>query len=118
LAFYVFSVVSSMLFYSSMLRYIFCVPVLFSVLLCSFSVLLYSSVLLCCSSLFILLCSSSYYVCVHDCIYCTLTVTPGVNPIAVNKYLSKERVELYLDTRSGLSWSVLGLAFYSYMYSP
>jgi hypothetical protein len=68
--------------------YIFCVTVLFSVLLYSLSVLLYSSVLLCCSLLFILLCSSSCYVCVLDCIYCTLTLPPGVNPIAVNKYLS------------------------------
>jgi hypothetical protein len=54
---------------------IFCVTVLFSVLLYSFSVLLYSfsvllysSVLVCCSLLFILLCSSSCYVCVFDCI--------------------------------------------------
>ena len=53
-----------------------------------FSVLLYSSVLLCCSLLFILLCSSSCYVCVLDCIYCTLTLPLGVNQIAVNKYLS------------------------------
>ena len=44
-------------------------------------------VLLCCSLLFILLCSC--YVCVLDCIYFTLTLPPGVNPIAVNKYLSK-----------------------------
>jgi hypothetical protein len=60
----------------------------FSVLLYSFSVLLYSSVLLCCSLLFILLCSSSCSVCVFDCIYCTLTLPPGVNPIAVDIYLS------------------------------
>jgi hypothetical protein len=60
----------------------------FSVLLYSFSALLYSSVLLCCSLLFILLCSSSCYVCVLVCIYCTVTLPPGVNPIAVNKYLS------------------------------
>ena len=60
------------------------------ILLChgTFSVLLYSSILLCCSLLFILLSSSSFYVCVLDCIYCTLTLPPGVNPIAVNKYLS------------------------------
>jgi hypothetical protein len=63
----------------------------FSVLLYYFSVLLYSSVLLCCSLLFILLCSSSCYVSVLDCIYCTLTLPPGVNPIAVNKYLSTYR---------------------------
>jgi hypothetical protein len=78
----------SMLFYSSVSRYIFCVSVLFSVLLYSFSVLLYSSVLLCCSLLFILLCSSSCCVCVLDCIYCILTLPPGVNPIAANKHLS------------------------------
>jgi hypothetical protein len=62
----------------------FYVTVQISVLLYSFSVLLYSSVLLCCSLLLILLCSSSYYICVLDCIYCTLTLPPGVNPIAVN----------------------------------
>jgi hypothetical protein len=66
----------------------FCVMVQFSVLLYSFSVLLSYSVLLYCSLLFILLCSSSCYVCVFDCIYRTLTLPPGVNPIAVNKYLS------------------------------
>jgi hypothetical protein len=62
----------------------------FSVLLYSFSVLLCSSVLLCCSLLFILLCSpfSSSYVCILDCIYCALTLPLGVNPIAVNKYLT------------------------------
>ena len=61
----------------------------FSVLLYYFSVSLYSSVLLCCSLLFILLCSStSCYVSVLDCIYSTLTLPPGVNPVAVNKYLS------------------------------
>jgi hypothetical protein len=59
----------------------------FSVLLYSVSVLLYYSVLLCCSLLFILQCSSSCYVCVFDCIYCTLTLPQGVNPIAVNIYL-------------------------------
>jgi hypothetical protein len=59
----------------------------FSVLLYSFSVLLYSSVLLCCWLLFILLCSSCY-VCVCDCIYCTLKLPPDVNPITVNKYLT------------------------------
>ena len=58
----------------------------FSVLLYSFSVLLYSSLLLCCSLLFILLCSSCY-VCILVCIYCTLTLPPGVNPTVVNKYL-------------------------------
>jgi hypothetical protein len=66
----------------------FYVMVQFSVILYSFYVLLYLSVLLCCSLLFILLCSSSCYVCVLVCIYCTLTLPPGVNPIAVNKYLS------------------------------
>ena len=65
----------------------FYVMVQFSVLLYSFSVLLYSSVSLCCSLLFILLCSSCY-ACVFDSIYCTSTLPPGVNPIAVNKYLS------------------------------
>jgi hypothetical protein len=54
----------------------------------SVSVLLYSSVLLCCSLLFILRCSSYCYVCVFDCIYCTSTLPQSVNPIAVNKYLS------------------------------
>ena len=67
----------------------FYVMVQFSVLLYSFSVLLYvySSDLLHGSLLFILLCSSSCYVRVFDCIYCTLTLLPGVNPITVNKYL-------------------------------
>jgi hypothetical protein len=51
-----------------------------------FSVLLYSSVILYSLLLFILL-SSSSYVCVFDSIYCTLTLPPDVNPIAVNKYL-------------------------------
>jgi hypothetical protein len=81
-----YSVLCSMLFY-------FLCHAAFSVLLYSFSVLLYSSVLLCCSLLFILLCSSSCYVCVLDYIYCTLTLPPGVNPIAVNKYLSKILLE-------------------------
>jgi hypothetical protein len=64
----------------------------FSVLLYSFSVLLYSSVLLCCSLLFILLCSSSScYVCVFDCIYFTLKLSPGVNTIAVNEYSSTKK---------------------------
>jgi hypothetical protein len=62
--------------------------VLFSVFLYSFSVLVCSSVLLCSLLLFILLWSSSCYVCVLNCIYCTLTLPPGVNPIAVNKYIS------------------------------
>ena len=48
--------------------------VLFFYVMVQFSVLLYSSVLLCCSLLFIRLCSSSSYVCVLDCIYCTLTL--------------------------------------------
>jgi hypothetical protein len=71
---------------------ILCVPcclsfvVSFFYIMVQFSVLLYSSVLLCCSLLFILLCSSSYYVCVFECIYCTLTLPQSVNPIAVNKY--------------------------------
>jgi hypothetical protein len=59
-----------------------------SVLLYSFSMLPYSSLLLYCSFLFILLCCSTSYVCVLYCIYCTSAVPPGVNPIAVNKYLS------------------------------
>jgi hypothetical protein len=74
------SVLCSMLFYFSMSWYIFCVSVLFSVLL-------YSSVLICCSLLLILVCSSSCYICVLVCIYCTLTLPPGVNPIAVNIYI-------------------------------
>jgi hypothetical protein len=70
----------------------FCVTVLFSVLL-------HSSVLLCCSMLFILLCSSSSYVCVFDCIYCTLTLPPGVNTITVYKYLSVSRCLISARTR-------------------
>ena len=46
---------------------VFCVVLFFCVMV-QFSVLLSSSVLLYCSSLFILLCSSSCYVCVLDCI--------------------------------------------------
>jgi hypothetical protein len=53
-----------------------------------FSVLLHSYVFLCCSLLFILLCSSFCYVRVFYCIYCTLTLPPGVNPVAVNIDLS------------------------------
>jgi hypothetical protein len=87
-----YSVLCSMLFYFSMSWYIFYVTVLFSVLLHAFSVLLYSSVLLCCLLLFILPCSSSY-VCVLVCIYSTLTLPPGVNPITVNKYLSSYLIE-------------------------
>ena len=62
--------------------------VLFLYVVVQFSVLLYSSVLLYCSLLFILLCSSSSYVCVFDRLYRTLTLPPCVNPIAVNTYLS------------------------------
>jgi hypothetical protein len=74
---------------------VLCFVLCWFILLChgTFSVLLYYSVLLCCSLLFILLCSSCY-VCVLDCVYCTLTLPPGVNPIAVNIYLS-----IYLDSR-------------------
>jgi hypothetical protein len=70
--------------------YVFCVVFYIVLFFChaTFSVLLYSSVLMCCSLLFILLCSSSCYVCVLVCIYCTFTLPPGVNPIAVNEYLS------------------------------
>ena len=59
----------------------------FSVLLYSFSVLLYYSVLLCCSLLFILLCSSSRYVCVYVyvCIYvCVYIVQGGSNMTGTN----------------------------------
>jgi hypothetical protein len=66
---------------------VFCVVLFFCVMVQS-SMLLYSSVLLHSSLLFILLCSSSCYLCVFDCIYCTLTLPLGVNPIAVNKHLS------------------------------
>ena len=80
----------------------------FSVLLNPFSVLLYSSVLLCRSLLLILLCSSSCYVCVLDCIYCTLTLLPAVKPIAVNIYLPT-----YLPTSLSLSLSVYTSAIYT-----
>ena len=53
-----------------------------------FSPVLYSSESFYCSLLFNLLSSSSSYVRVLVCIYCTLTLPPGVNPIAVNRYLS------------------------------
>jgi hypothetical protein len=66
---------------------VFCVVLFFCVMV-QFSVLLYSSVLQYCSLLFILLCSSSHYVCVFDCIYRTVTLPPGVNPVALNTYLS------------------------------
>jgi hypothetical protein len=72
--FYVFAVECSMLFYPSMSWYN--------------SLLLYSSVLLYCLLLFIFLCSSSCYVCVFDCIYCTSTLPPGINPVTVNKCVS------------------------------
>jgi hypothetical protein len=77
----------SVLFYFSVMVHFLCYCIICCVIV-QFSVLLYSSVLLCCSLLFILLCSSSCYVCVVVCIYCTLTLPPGVNPITVNKYLS------------------------------
>ena len=77
-----FTYCSDLSFIDAILKHIDIVP-------CNgtFSVLLYSSILFCCSLLFILLCFSSCYVCVVDCIYCTLTMPPGVNPIAVNNYL-------------------------------
>jgi hypothetical protein len=67
--------------WSGLVFSVFCIVLFFCVrtVLC----VLYCLVLLCCSLLFIVL--SSY---VFDCIYCTLTVPPGVNPIAINKYLS------------------------------
>jgi hypothetical protein len=54
--------------FSVLLHYFLCYCIIFCVTVL-FSVLLYSSLLLCCSLLFILLCSSSCYVCVLDCIH-------------------------------------------------
>ena len=71
-----------MLFYSSMSWYNSLCYCIFS--LCCCILLFYCTV----HWYLIFLCSSSSYVCVFDCIYCRLTLPPGVNPIAVNKYPS------------------------------
>ena len=74
--------------WSGLVFCVFCV-VLFFYVMVQFSVLLYSSVILYCSLLFILL-FSFFLLCVCTWLYMyrTLTLPPGVNQVAVNKYLT------------------------------